>query len=187
ILAFTYAEPYQAARRAFARAADRDGRTVPATALAHAHFQAPQAFLKLYSRYGRDPNVTFWVVQNTGLEADIAIRDIDYLRQVVNNRIQGEPGRRDVQQQINKGIEDEYRERAATGRLPEPYIYRGFTGREPPRLRPQGRGRNGQGPQGNSEGGTGEAGSPRAPPDSQANRRLGNNPNVPAHPTAPSP
>src|SRR5262249_39999580 len=111
-------------RRAFGRAADYDGRTVPNTALAHAHFEAPRTFLALYRRYRRDPKVSFWVLQNTGLEKDIAERNIDYLREVANNRRQGEDGKRDARQEINRGIEDEYRDRVARGRVPEDYIYR---------------------------------------------------------------
>jgi hypothetical protein len=171
---FTYADPYQAARRAFARAADHDGRTVPNTALAHAHFEAPRTFLALYRRYGRDPNIAFWVLQNTGLEKDISQRDIDYLRQVVNNRSQGEAGKRYVRQEINRGIDDEYRERAATGQTPEDYIYRGFTGHDPPRIRPARGGRRGGDPQGGGSGSGGPPQSPRPPP-AEGQNRLGDN------------
>jgi len=131
-IVFTYAEPYQAARRAFGRAVDGDGRPVRHDVMASQHFLSPRTIVKLYDEFKTNPLVKFRVMENTGSQGDAKVRDIDYLRKMINNQERAGSARQHVQEAVDKGIQDEYAERESRGAKPPGYIYRGFMGKHDP-------------------------------------------------------
>lgn len=128
---FTYTPTEKATVQAFGRAI-KDGRTVPDFVLAADHFGAPRTFLALADKYKDDPRLNFHVVDNSGGIDDIALKDIDFLRQKVDNEREGQAGLADKEAAVRKAIDDEYARREAEnpGSVPA-HVYKGFRGTDP--------------------------------------------------------